>query len=180
MERFIRPSNRGVSVRFVAVGDQIEGFEDDLAEQPFAQGGPTTQSMLMERLPIWTITGPASGRSFRRTWRITGTPLLQAEAFHHVLRQNQRDGSRIDDGVDGRTADVGFLTVSPVDDGAVAGVFECDIGANLSHGSLPVFVSADNDSTDRRSGQMLTAGPEPLDAETMKSRRLPSRFHGSL
>ena len=35
-----------------AVGDQIEGFEHDLADQRFAQGGPTTQSVLMDRLPI--------------------------------------------------------------------------------------------------------------------------------
>ena len=159
-------------MRFVAVGDQIEGFEDDLAEQPFAQGGPTTQSMLMERLPIWTITGPASGRSFRRTWRITGTPLLQAEAFHHVLRQNQRDGSRIEDGVDGRTADVGFLAVSPVDDGAVAAVSSVTSAwispmARCPSSSQQITIAPDG----RNELQMLTAGPEPLEAGTMKSRR---------
>jgi hypothetical protein len=95
----------------------------------------------MERLPIWTVTGPASGRFFSAFVGVRdecGPALLQAEALHDVLRQDQRHCPCVDDGIDGRTADVGLLPVPPLDNRAVPGILQLDGNDDFTHFSSPV------------------------------------------
>lgn len=122
-----------------AVGNQVEHLEYDLTDQHLAQRRP--DDAVRRHLPVADPHGDgARQRSFVAPFvgvrNEGGPPLLQSQAFDHVLRQEERDGPGIDDAVNGRAPDFGFLAVSAIDMRSVARVLQCHFGVDLSHGQV--------------------------------------------
>ncbi len=139
-ERVVRISRRQGPVR--AVGDKVERFQHDLADQDFAQW--RSHDAVGHHCPVPKSQADRTGqRSFFAPLVGVGDEcrslLLQPQSFHDVLGQDQRYGARVDDAVDGRPPDVGLLAVSAVEQGPVA---LCSRGSRWNE-SLPLASSSD-------------------------------------
>ena len=86
----------------------------------------------MARLPIRTVTGPASGRSSRRSSAsvTNAVPCCSSPRRSNTFCGGY--GSGVDHPVDRRPADGTFLAVPAVEDASVHSVLKLDARANLS------------------------------------------------
>ena len=77
----------------------------------------------------------------------------RAQTLDHVLRQDEHDCPRIDDGIDGRAPDFGLLTVAALDDRAVAGVLQFEFGDDFTQRLLSSIGSMQFAETNARGQQ---------------------------
>ena len=122
-------------------------------------------SIVIERLPICTPTGPARGRSSRRSSaEVTkAVPCVcRPRRSTTFCWEDERHGARVDDAVDGRAADVGFGAVAAAEVLAVACVLQNDVGVNLSHARHRRRIIPDNGRSSTRGIRHALEHPAPL------------------